>query len=123
MNTSKTLIAALCLGALSSPAWAESGAALLSDAEMENVVAGETVQLHVTGSGKVLVVQGNGPAKLLAGTGPDNKGVRSFHATLETGNDLQIQDGTLVGNPSGNPKGFMTIETIVNWNGSGGDIN
>ena len=118
--TIKSLIlaaAGICL--CTSTAFAETqshGATLLSDAEMDTVVAGEVIAVltyHENGSGKIIGFKNDGgPGKLLGGDGKDSNGVTPVNGDIYSESTTLIitQDGTLVGAPS-NGKGnfFFTL--------------
>lgn len=126
MTIRRVLLSAAGICMFASPAFASDasaqgssqGAILLSDAEMDNVVAGEVVavlKLHRTGSGKIMAFQHGGPSGLLSGEGPDNKGVVSVpEEILQSTPTLITAIGSVAGAPSdGKGNSFITITVSI----------
>ncbi|MEN3973947.1 hypothetical protein [Emcibacter sp. SYSU 3D8] len=119
--TIKSLIlaaAGICLFGSSAFAEQSQGAMLLSDAHMDNVVAGEVIailKVHETGNGKIIGFRNDGgPGKLLAGGGNDTNGTDPLNGVVYSDSTtlIIIQDGTMVGAPSNGKGNFFYTLTM-----------
>lgn len=129
LNMSKTLllVAGFCIAA--TPALAGNMAApdaggplMLSDTQMDAVVAGQVLEtsLYISANQKKIDMTGKGPASLLTGTGPDNNGAVQVHIDGSTVNPsippgLVTIDGTHLGGPPGpDAKGVLFLTVTLN---------
>lgn len=103
------------------------GIALLSEQEMDSIVAGVTVARYLRTGNVIDYFEGNpdqpiyrqitmpeqGAQKMFAGEGPNNNGVTSLQDYVPDGIPPGLPltvDGTIVGTPSDRGAAFITID-------------